>query len=158
MGSTSRAAQMLERELGPNGSDSGWWVCQRWYSVRRSKVRECCRYAGSTTALSRASRGSCTRRSHESNVTKANSRCLLVRCSWANASNREIASRKVPAVRTCSHVRVVKLAIQIGQPMFAYTINTFFLNCSGTEQGKRTAEGGDGRVDRLDEDTFTVQL
>jgi hypothetical protein len=42
-GSTSRAAQMLAKELGPNGKDSGWCCCQRWYSVRRSKVRECWR-------------------------------------------------------------------------------------------------------------------
>jgi hypothetical protein len=114
-GSTSNAAQMLDKALEPKGSDSGWWACQRWYSVRRSKVRECCRYGGSTTALSRASRGNCTRRSHESNVTKANSRFLGNRCSWANVSKRLIASRNVPALRTWSQVRVVRLAAGRGQ-------------------------------------------
>jgi len=109
-GSTSSAAHMLARELGPNGKDSGWCCCQRWYSVRRSYVRECWRYGGSTTALSRASRGSWTRKSHESRVTKENSRFFGSRCSWAKLSKRLMASRKDPAVRTCSQVKVVRLA------------------------------------------------
>jgi hypothetical protein len=74
-------------------------------------VRECCRYGGRTTALSRASRGSWTRRSQASRVTKTKSRFWEVRCSEAKASKRLMASRKVPAFRTCSHVNVVRLAV-----------------------------------------------
>lgn len=109
-GSTSKAAQILDSIEGPKGSDSGWCCCHRWYSVRRSKVRECWRYGGRTTALSRASRGNWTRRSQASRVTKTKSRFWEVKCSFANVSNRLMASRKVPALRTCSQVRVVKLA------------------------------------------------
>lgn len=36
-----------------------------------------------------------------------------MRCSAAKVSNRLIASRKVPADLTCSHVRVVKLAVEM---------------------------------------------
>jgi hypothetical protein len=111
-GSTSKAAQIFDSIEGPKGSDSGWCCCHLWYSVRRSKVRECWRYGGRTTALSRASRGSWTLRSQASRVTKTKSRFLDVRCSVANVSNREMASLKVPAFRTCSHVRVVKLAVE----------------------------------------------
>jgi hypothetical protein len=42
--------------------------------------------------------------------TKANSSFLESRCSCVKASKRLTASRKVPAERTCSQVRVVKLA------------------------------------------------
>lgn len=43
-------------------------------------------------------------------MTKANSKLLDTKCSWANASKRLIASRNVTAVRTFSQVRVVRLA------------------------------------------------
>lgn len=108
-GSTSSAAHIFARELDPNVRDSGCSCCHLWYSVRKSKVRECCRYGGRTTALSRASRGNWTRKSHESSVTKQNS--LFLRCSWTKLSNRVIASRNVPALHTCSQVKVVRLAV-----------------------------------------------
>jgi hypothetical protein len=111
-GSTSSAAQMLVSALEPKGRLSGWCACHLWYSVRRSKVRECCRYGGSTTALSRASRGNWTRRSHESRVTNANSWFLGRMCSCAKLVNRSMASLKEPALRTWSQVRVVKLAAE----------------------------------------------
>ena len=149
-GSTSRAAQMLASEEGPNGSDSGWCCCHLWYSVRRSKVRECCRYGGSTTFLSRPSRGSWTRRSQASSVTNTNSRFCEVRCSEANRSKWRMASWKVPAFRTCSHVRVVKLAIsrEVDQQLGA-TDRT-------TVRRKLTAERSDWRILRLYQDAVTV--
>lgn len=44
-------------------------------------------------------------------MTKEKSRLCETKCSEAKASKRLMASRKVPAFRTCSQVRVVKLAI-----------------------------------------------
>ena len=43
-------------------------------------------------------------------MTKEKSRFCPVKCSVANTSKRLMASLKVPAFRTCSQVRVVKLA------------------------------------------------
>lgn len=108
--STSRAAQILASDDGPKARHSGWCCCHLWYSVRRSNVRECWRYGGSTTALSRASRGSWTLRSQASKVTKTKSRFCALRCSEAKVSKRLIASLNVPAFLTCSHVKVVRLA------------------------------------------------
>ena len=147
-GSTSRAAQMFASELGPKGRASGWCCCHLEYSVRKSKARECCRYDGSTTALSRASRGSCTRRSHASSVTNENSRFFEMSCSWAKWSNRATASRKDPAFRTCSQVRVVRLA---GVAISAWVE---LRQLSET----LTTEWSDRSVDWFDEDTLPVKL
>lgn len=106
---------MFAKEEGPKGKDSGWWDCHLVYSVRRSKVLECCRYGGRTTALSLASRGSCTLRSQASKVTKVKSKFCEIKNSCAKESKRLMASRKEPAVRTCSQVRVVRLAEAKGQ-------------------------------------------
>jgi len=150
-GSTSSAAQILDRALEPNGRDSGWCACQRWYSLRRSNVFECWRYAGSTTALSLASLGSWTRRSHASRVTKANSRFLEVMCSLAKLSKRVTASLNVPALRTCSQVRVVRLAKVVVSDCAG-------IGAGNSRSGRRTAEGRDRSVDRLDQNALAVKL
>ena len=46
-------------------------------------------------------------------MTKANSELWGIKFSCAKLSKRLMASRNVPAVRTCSHVSVVKLAKRI---------------------------------------------
>lgn len=117
--------------------------------MRKSNVRECWRYGGSTTALSRASRGSCTRRSQESRVTKENSRLFGRRYSWAKLSNRFIASRKDPAVRTCSQVKVVRLAILIGS-VIRFDVHA--------DWGNFTAKWRYWSIDRLNEDTLPTKL
>lgn len=58
-----------------------------------------------------------------------------MRCSWAKASKRVMASRKVPAERTCSHVRVVRLAVGDRQPLNQQT------DTSGGEGGVYTVDG-----------------
>src|SRR6266480_2500217 len=141
---------MFASALEPNGSDSGWYDCQCWYSVRRSKVRECCRYGGRTTALSRASRGSWTRRSQASRVTKANSRFFGRMCSLANWSNLLTASRKVPAFRTCSQVSVVRLAVD--------WVRIDVCSVRGVNGGILTAKWSDRGVDGFDEDTLSMEL
>lgn len=145
---------MFDNIDGPNGRDSGWCCCQRWYSVRRSKVRECCKYGGRTTALSLASRGSWTRRSHESRVT--NEKSMFWRCSEAKASNLLIASRKVPALRTCSQVRVVKLARERSSLSACRTARKHSQARAGRE--RLTAKRGDGCIDGLYQNTLTGDL
>lgn len=63
-----------------------------------------------------------------------------------------MASRKVPAERTCSQVRVVKLAGQ-RQPLNAHTGGANLV-----ERLELTAERSDGGVDGFDEHTLPVQL
>lgn len=150
-GSTSRAAHMFARELGPNGRDSGCLCCHLEYSWRRSKVRLCCKYGGRTTDLSRASRGSWTRRSHALRVTKANSRFLEISRSWTKLSNRVMASLKEPAFRTCSQVKVVKLAVGVCQQQ----LDCAQLFCARVSL---TAQGCDWGVDRLHQNVVVVEL
>lgn len=65
-----------------------------------------------------------------------------------------MASRKVPALRTFSHVRVVRLA------RFRLSAScVFFFNEDKTHwDPKLTAEGSDGSVDWLHENALSVQL
>ncbi len=70
-----------------------------------------------------------------------------MRCSLANVSKRLIASRNVPALRTCSQVSVVKLAIDGLRDILELG------SCK-----RLTAERCDRCVDRLDKDTFAVEL
>lgn len=71
------------------------------------------------------------------------------RYSWAKLSNRFIASRKDPAVRTCSQVKVVRLAILIGS-VIRFDVHA--------DWGNFTAKWRYWSIDRLNEDTLPTKL
>lgn len=62
-------------------------------------------------------------------MTKEKSRLWDTKCSLANASKRFMASRKVPALRTCSQVRVVRLAVELYVSQCSNPVST--LSCVG---------------------------
>src|SRR5690606_12013778 len=103
---------------------------------------------------------------HASSVTKSKSRFCEVRCSDAKASKRLMASLNVPAFRTCSQVRVVKLAgtdWSAGSARYVAQQSEAAAVERGTSPGEKgvrklTAKGSNWGAAGLDKHALAVKL